>query len=181
MNGDTESGVTTFLLKKEIDTGNILFFRKVKITTDQTGGELHDQLMVLGAKLVLKTVDALAEGLAKPIAQERLEIDPDRLHAPKIFKEDCRMDWQLDAQSNHNKIRGLSPYPTAWTELSAPSKENITLKIFRTSLEKCSHQHTPGTILSDQKKYAKIACANGYLSLTDLQLAGKRGWGLRSF
>ncbi len=181
MNGDTESGVTTFLLKQEIDTGNILFFEKVKITADQTVGELHDQLMVLGAKLVLKTVDALAEGLAKPIAQERLEIDPDRLHAPKIFKEDCRMDWQLDAQSNHNKIRGLSPYPTAWTELSAPSKENITLKIFRTSLEKCSHQHTPGTILSDQKKYAKIACANGYLSLTDLQLAGKKRMGIEEF
>ncbi len=117
MNGDTESGVTTFLLKQEIDTGNILFYEKVKITSNQTVGELHDQLMGIGAKLVLKTVDALADGSATPIAQERLEIDPNQIGRPKIFKEDCRMNWQLDAQSNHNKIRGLSPYPTAWTEL----------------------------------------------------------------
>jgi methionyl-tRNA formyltransferase len=181
MNGDTESGVTTFLLKQEIDTGNILFFEKVSISPDQTVGELHDQLMETGAKLVLKTVDALAQGAVKPISQDRLEIDPDRLHAPKIFKEDCRLHWQLDAQFNHNKVRGLSPSPTAWTELSAPSKENITLKIFRTSLEKCAHQQTPGTILSDQKKYAKIACANGYLSITDLQLAGKKRMGIEEF
>ncbi|MCK9414284.1 MAG: methionyl-tRNA formyltransferase [Prolixibacteraceae bacterium] len=181
MNGDTESGVTTFLLKQEIDTGNILFFEKVKISADQTVGELHDQLMGIGAKLVLKTVDTLAEGSATPISQDKLEIDPDRLHAPKIFKEDCRVDWQLDAQFNHNKIRGLSPYPTAWTELSAPSKENIILKIFRASLEKCSHRNSPGTILSDQKKYAKIACAHGYLSITDLQLAGKKRMGIEEF
>ena len=181
MNGDQESGVTTFLLKKEIDTGNILFWEKVAISPDQTVGELHDQLMVIGAELVLKTADALAEGKMLPISQEKLAIEPERLHAPKIFKEDCRINWNLDAQKNHDKIRGLSPYPTAWTELSAPMKENISLKIFRTSLEKCSHTDVPGTILSDQRRWAKIACANGYLSVTDLQLAGKKRMGIEEF
>jgi methionyl-tRNA formyltransferase len=181
MNGDSESGVTTFLLKQEIDTGNILFIEKIQINKDQTVGELHDELMGIGARLVLKTVDALAEGTAIPISQDKLEIEPERLHAPKIFKEDCRMDWHQEAEKNHNTVRGLSPYPTAWTELSAPDKENIPLKIFRTTLEKCDHSHEPGTILSDQKKWVKIACTNGYLLLTDLQLAGKKRMGIEEF
>lgn len=181
MNGDTESGVTTFLLKQEVDTGNILFSEKVPVSKDETVGELHDQLMVIGAALVMKTVDALAEGSAIPIPQAELEIEPERLHAPKIFKEDCRIDWTREALQNHNKIRGLSPYPTAWTELAAPSKENISLKIFRTILEETVHPEEPGTILSDQKKWMKIACTNGFLSVTDLQLAGKKRMGIEEF
>jgi len=181
MNGDHESGVTTFLLKREIDTGNILFWEKVQVTPDETVGELHDELMDIGAELVIKTVDALAEGSAIPIAQEKMEIDAERVHAPKIFKEDCRIIWHLDAQKNHNKIRGLSPYPTAWTELATFQKENVNLKIFRTTLEVCNHPHEPGTILSDQKKWFKIACSNGYLSVTDLQLAGKKRMGIAEF
>ncbi len=181
MNGDTESGVTTFLLKQEIDTGNILFWEKVPVLPDQTVGELHDQLMAIGAGLVVKTVKALADGSAIPIAQEKLEIEPEKLHAPKIYKEDCRINWELDSQKNHNKVRGLSPYPTAWTELAAPYKENISLKIFRTSLEKDAHAYPPGTILSDQKKWMKIACSDGYLLITDLQLAGKKRMGIEEF
>ena len=181
MNGDTESGVTTFLLKQEVDTGNILFSEKVSVSRDETVGELHDQLMVIGAELVMKTVEALAEGRAIPIPQEELEIEPERLHAPKLFKEDCRIDWTREALQNHNKIRGLSPYPTAWTELTAPSKENISLKIFRTILEEAAHPEAPGTILSDQKKWMKIACTNGFLSVTDLQLAGKKRMGIEEF
>lgn len=181
LNGDTESGVTTFLLKQEIDTGNILYYEKVAIAPDQTVGELHDQLMDIGARLVLKTVDALADNSAIPIAQEKLIIEPERLHAPKIYKEDCRMNWQLEVQKNYNKIRGLSPYPTAWTELSTTSRENMILKIFKTTPEICSHPHAPGTILSDQKKWAKIACADGYLHLTELQLAGKKRMGIVEF
>ncbi len=181
MNGDSESGVTTFLLKQEIDTGNILFWEKVAVAPDQTVGELHDQLMVIGAGLVLKTADALAEGKVVPVSQENLEIDVSRLHAPKIFKEDCRVDWNLESGIIHNKIRGLSPYPTAWTELSAPSKDNISLKIFRTKSEYCQHRNEPGTILSDQKKWMKIACSNGYLWVNDLQLAGKKRMGIEEF
>ena len=181
MNGDTESGVTTFLLKQEIDTGNILFWEKVPVSPDQTVGELHDQLMVIGAELVVKTVNALADGSAIPIAQEKLEIEPEKLHAPKIYKEDCRINWELESQINHNKVRGLSPYPTAWTELSAPDKETISLKIFRTILEKNLPAYPPGTILSDQKKWMKIACFDGYLQITDLQLAGKKRMGIEEF
>lgn len=181
MNGDSESGVTTFLLKQEIDTGNILFWEKVPVSPDMTVGELHDQLMVIGAGLVLKTVDALAEGSVVPVSQEKLEIDPARLHAPKIFKEDCRIDWSLETGVIHNKVRGLSPYPTAWTELTAESKDNISLKIFRTKPEYCQHSHGPGTILSDQKKWMKIASSTGYLWITDLQLAGKKRMGIEEF
>jgi methionyl-tRNA formyltransferase len=181
MNGDSETGVTTFLLKQEIDTGNILFREKIAVSQEMTVGELHDQLMVTGAGLVLKTVDALAEGSVVPVSQEMLEIDPARLHAPKIFKEDCRIDWSLETEINHNKIRGLSPYPTAWTELTIPSKDSISLKIFRTQPEYCQHRQEPGTILSDQKKWMKIASTNGYLWITDLQLAGKKRMGIEEF
>ena len=181
LNGDSESGVTTFLLKQEIDTGNILFFETVPITEDETVGELHDQLMEIGAALVMKTVDALAAGEVVPLSQERLEIDPVRLHAPKIFKEDCRINWNLGTVRNHNKVRGLSPYPTAWTELTAPSKENTGLKLFRTHPEICAHTYAPGTILSDQKKQLKIACSDGYLSVIELQLAGKKRMGIEEF
>jgi methionyl-tRNA formyltransferase len=181
MNGDKESGVTTFLLKQEIDTGNILYREKVLVSDDTTVGELHDQLMEIGANLVIKTVDALAVDAVVPISQENLEIDPDRLHAPKIFKEDCRLDWNNSIEKNHNKVRGLSPYPAAWTELSAPAKENISLKIFRTTPEKSHHPVVPGTILSDHKKWMKIACTDGYLLVTDLQLAGKKRMGIEEF
>ncbi|HWS00346.1 MAG TPA: methionyl-tRNA formyltransferase [Prolixibacteraceae bacterium] len=181
MNGDQESGVTTFLLKQEIDTGNILFREKVSLSPDQTVGELHDQLMEIGANLVLKTVDAIADGTAIPVAQEKMDIEPERLHAPKIFKDDCRINWHHDVQKNHNKIKGLSPYPTAWTELTTPSKEPVMLKIFRSTPEKCNHTDEPGTIRSDQKKWAKIACADGYLLITDLQLAGKKRMGIEEF
>lgn len=181
INGDTESGVTTFLLKQEIDTGNILFMEKVPVSPDFTVGELHDQLMVIGAKLVLKTVDALAEGNVVPIPQDKLEIDPVRLHAPKIFKEDCRIDWHRPSVTIHNKIRGLSPYPAAWAELTAPGKENLSFKIFRTSPESGSHPYEPGTILSDQRKWMKIASADGFVWITDLQLAGKKRMGIEEF
>lgn len=181
MNGDIESGVTTFLLKQEIDTGNILYSEKVTITPDETVGELHDQLMDIGARLVLKTVDALAEGTVSPIAQDQLPVDQSRLHAPKIFKEDCRIDWEWACQNIHNKIRGLSPYPTAWTELSSSNKEQIGLKIFKSTPEIAQHPYLPGTIISDQRKYLKIACPDGFLSILELQLAGKKRMGIEEF
>ncbi len=181
MNGDTESGVTTFLLKQEIDTGNILFREKVPVGPDETVGELHDKLMVIGAELVTRTVEALAAGDIQPIPQDQLVLEPEKLHAPKIYKEDCRIDWTFQPLTIHNKIRGLSPYPTAWTEISAPAKEKISLKIFRTQPEQKVHIYASGTILSDQKKWMKIACSDGFLSVTDLQLAGKKRMGIEEF
>ena len=181
MNGDTESGVTTFLLKQEIDTGNIIFREKVTVDPDETVGELHDQLMVIGAELVTRTVEALAAGNIQPIPQDQLILEPEKLHVPKIYKEDCRIDWTSRALSIHNKIRGLSPYPTAWTEISTPSKERVSLKLFRTVPEQRTHIYASGTILSDQKKWMKIACSDGFLSIIDLQLAGKKRMGIEEF
>jgi methionyl-tRNA formyltransferase len=180
INGDQETGVTSFLLKQEIDTGNILFQEKVQIGPDETVGELHDSLKIIGANLVLKTVDALADGTVIPISQNLLVIDLKRLHAPKIFKENCMIDWGKQATVINNLIRGLSPYPAAWTSFHHSGSET-GLKIFKASVEQVSHQCKPGEILSDNKKYLKIACTDGFLHIIDLQLAGKKRMGIAEF
>jgi methionyl-tRNA formyltransferase len=173
INGDQETGVTTFLLKQEIDTGNILFQEKVPIGIEETIGELHDKLMVVGAKLVLKTVDALADGKVIPYPQSATAVNPERLHAPKIYKENCKIDWTKSTVAINNLIRGLSPYPAAWTNLHRSGTET-GVKIFKAITEQVSHQYQPGKIVSDNKKYLKIACADGFLNIQDLQLAGKK-------
>jgi len=180
INGDQETGVTTFLLKQEIDTGNILFQSKVKIGSEETYGELYDKLKVIGAKLVLKTIDTLAGGAIIPLPQNLLPVDPERLYAPKIFKEHCRIDWAKPAITINNLIRGLSPHPAAWTNINLNDSEN-SIKIFKTSTELVDHQCKPGEILSDNKKYLKIACADGFLHILDLQLAGKTRMGIEEF
>jgi methionyl-tRNA formyltransferase len=180
INGDRETGVTTFLLKQEIDTGNILFQEKVQIGPQETIGELYDELMVIGANLVVKTVEALASGVVHPIPQNQLIIDPKRLHAPKIFKEDCRIDWIKPASVINNLIRGLSPYPAAWTIFRLRDSE-ISVKIFKALVEETEHQCQIGEISSDNKKYLKIACADGFLNIIDLQLAGKKRMGIAEF
>jgi len=176
INGETETGVTTFLLSHEIDTGLIIFQEKVIINENDTVGDLHDRMMDIGANLVLKTVNALAEGGVQPIDQTTLiEVQDRVMHAPKIFKEDCRIDWTRDTESVRNLIRGLSPYPTAWTELVHPEKSEIlTAKIYAANCDNDSLPAAPGTILTDGKKYLKIACPNGWLSITDIQLSGKK-------
>lgn len=176
INGETETGVTTFLLSHEIDTGRIIYQEKVAIGENDTVGDLHDRMMAIGAKLVLKTVDALAENKVKPVDQEEL-IDQQNCMkpAPKIFKEDCRIDWTRDAETIRNLIRGLSPYPAAWTELEhREKKEILNVKIFSASKEISGSPEMPGTIYSDGKKLLKIACSDGWLSLTDIQLSGKK-------
>ena len=173
INGDQETGVTTFLLKQEIDTGNILFQEKVRIGPDETVGELHDRLMLLGADLVIRTVDALADGTIIPLPQFSLNIESERLHAPKIFKESCKIDWKKPVVVISNLVRGLSPYPAAWTNFTGVASET-GVKIFKASVESCGHHCQPGEILSDNKTYLKIACADGFLHIKDLQLAGKK-------
>jgi len=180
INGDKETGVTTFLLKQEIDTGNILFQEKIQIGPDETIGELHDALMEIGANLVLKTVDALAEGNVSPLSQDILVIDPERLHAPKIFKENCLIDWEKPGIVINNLIRGLSPYPAAWTNFRSSGSET-GVKIFKASFEQASHECKPGEIQSDNKKYLKVACLDGFLNILDLQLAGKKRMGVAEF
>ena len=176
INGETETGVTTFLLSHEIDTGRIMFQEKIEIAENDTVGDLHDRLMVIGANLVLKTVDALAGGKVEAIDQEHLIDNTDRIkHAPKIFKDDCRIDWTKDSESVRNLIRGLSPYPAAWTELEHPGKEEVlTAKIFAVTRDNASLPAAPGTLQTDGKKFLKIACPDGWLSITDIQLSGKK-------
>ncbi len=176
INGETETGVTTFLLSHEIDTGQIIFQEKVAIAENDTVGDLHDRMMGIGAGLVLKTVDALASGSVQPVDQTLLIQDPAKIkQAPKIFKEDCRIDWTKDTESVRNLVRGLSPYPTAWTEFEhIEKKEMLGAKIFAVLRDLGSMPAAPGTIRTDGKKYLKIACPDGWLAVTDIQLSGKK-------
>lgn len=176
INGETETGVTTFLLSHEIDTGKIMFQERTPIGENDTVGDIHDRLMVIGAKLVVKTVDALANGDVEAIDQEKLINDGLQVkHAPKIFKDDCRIDWTRDTESVRNLIRGLSPYPTAWTELVHPEKKEVlTAKIYATFRDNSCLPAAPGTLLTDGKKYLRIACPDGWLSVTEIQLSGKK-------
>jgi len=176
INGETETGVTTFLLSHEIDTGRIIFQEKVSIGENDTVGDLHDQMMEIGSGLVLKTVNALADGKIQPIDQEQLIDSLERIkQAPKIFKEDCLIDWTRDTESVRNLIRGLSPYPAAWTELHHQEKNEIlTAKVFSVSRDNSNLPAAPGTLQTDGKKYLKIACTDGWLSINEIQLSGKK-------
>lgn len=176
INGETETGVTTFLLSHEIDTGKVIFQERIPIGEDDTVGDIHDQLMDIGAGLVLKTVDALAEENVQAIDQgQMIESGAEVKHAPKIFKDDCKIDWTKDCESVRNLIRGLSPYPTAWTELFHPAKDEIiTAKIFSAKRDADSMPAMPGTLLTDGKKHLKIACPDGWISILEIQLSGRK-------
>ncbi len=175
INGEKETGVTTFFLQQEIDTGNILFQEKTAINADETAGELHDRLMQIGAQLVLKTVRAIENNSYSELPQKSL--DPKTLkHAPKIFKDDCLVDWNQSVDEIHNFIRGLSPYPTAFSLF-----REQTLKIYQTKKEKIPPKEPPGTFLSDGKSYLKVACTDGYIHLLELQLQGKKRLSISDF
>ncbi len=175
INGEKETGVTTFLLSHEIDTGKIMFQERIGIGDNDNVGIIHDRLMIVGAGLVLKTVDELAKGNVVAVDQEQFIQEAESVkHAPKIFKDDCRIDWSNDMETIRNRVRGLSPYPAAWTEFVHKEKsEVLTAKIFAVSYD-YSLPAAPGTLLTDGKKYLKIACPDGWLSITDIQLSGKK-------
>jgi methionyl-tRNA formyltransferase len=180
INGEKITGISTFFIERDIDTGNIIFQESVPITPEMNAGELHDILMIKGAGLVVKTIDAVAGGNHSVLAQS--EIKPSQpLHlAPKIFKEDCRIDWNKKGFEVHNFIRGLSPYPTAWTILAGDNQDS-SLKIFRASFEITQHLHKPGSLFSDGKNYLKVAVCDGLISIENLQLAGKKRLDVREF
>ncbi len=175
INGETKTGVTTFLLDHEIDTGKILFKREIEIGENDTVGDIHDRLMEIGANLVLETVDAIAAGNIQPIPQKKLADITEIKHAPKLFKEDCKIDWNKNLEEIRNLIRGLSPYPTAWSNLvNKKTGEEILAKIYfarNVSVEKTGN---PGLIETDGKNYLNVACENGWLQITDLQISGKK-------
>jgi methionyl-tRNA formyltransferase len=174
MNGDTETGVTTFFLQHEIDTGNIAFREALPIGPDETAGELHDRLMHTGAALVLKTVNAVAEGNCPAVPQQQFvkpgETLPD---APKLFREDAHINWLQAPQQIINQIRGLSPYPAAWTELHSDNAPVLGLKLFKARFEPATHQLPAGTLVSEANTL-KVAAAQGYIYIDELQAAGKK-------
>lgn len=176
MNGETETGVTTFFLKHEIDTGDIIQQVAVPIEVDDDVETVYDRLMHLGASLVLETVEAILAGTVKPIEQEKLlTTGEEPTPAPKIFKEDCRIDWTKTSWEVYNHIRGLSPYPAAWSAFVDAQGTEYQFKVFKTSHpEKFqSSPVAPGTI-EYTKHTIKIACADGFIEILSLQLAGKK-------
>lgn len=176
INGEKESGVTTFFLKHEIDTGDILFTEKVTLSGRETAGELHDRLMHKGAGLLVKTVKGVESGRYNEHPQSALAEGVELKHAPKIFKEDCLIDWNQSAESIYNKIRGLSPSPTAYTLLN-----DKVLKIYRAEYEITEPGLQPGGFVTDNKSHLKFAAQDGYVVLTDVQLEGKKQMDIGSF
>lgn len=174
MNGATETGVTTFKLKHEIDTGNILLRQKVDILPQDNAGTVHDKLMAAGAVLLVKTVKGLAENTIEEIPQDTLS-EPLR-HAPKIFKEDMKIDWCKDAVSILNHIRGLSPYPAAFTML-----EGKNIKIYTAKIEDGQPEISLGAYETDHKTFLRFAAKDGWISILDLQQEGKKRMEIKAF
>jgi methionyl-tRNA formyltransferase len=165
INGDAETGVTTFFIRHQIDTGDVLFQEKMPIGPNETAGAVHDRMMLLGAETVLKTVKAIESG------DYQLQKQDDALatKAPKLFRETCEIDFTQPIEKVHNFVRGLSPYPAAWTTL-----EGKQLKILRAHYEKADLDATPGTFRSDNKSWIKIAAPDGWLVVEELQMQGRK-------
>ena len=184
INGDTETGITTFFLKHEIDTGEVIQQVRVPITDTDNVEIVHDKLMMLGGKLVVETVDAILNGVVKPVPQEEMAVVGELRPAPKIFKETCRIDWNQPVKKVYDFIRGLSPYPAAWSELVSPEGEVVVVKIFETEKyirnegKRCRNSRgcfcKVGSIETDGKKYIKVAVPDGFVSVLSLQLPGKK-------
>ena len=174
INGDTETGVTTFLLDHEIDTGRIIHQARTPISEEDNVETIHDRLRDIGAGVVTQTVDDIIAGNIRPIDQDTLTADTEILHAPKIFKDTCRLAFDLPVKRAFDFVRGMSPYPAAWTELVEENGKRTMLKIYATTREETTVAEAPGTVLTDGKTYFKIAFPDGYLALTQLQLAGKK-------
>ena len=174
INGEKETGVTTFRLKHEIDTGNILIQESCSIVKDETAGTLHDKLMVLGADATIRTLEGLLSG---DIEEKEQDSSSGELKsAPKIFKEDCEIDWTQSANAVYHKIHGLSPYPAAYTVL-----KDMRLKIYRCELVDVNPNESESQIISDGKSYLHVKAADGYISILELQPEGKRPMGVDEF
>jgi methionyl-tRNA formyltransferase len=178
INGDTTTGATTFFIEKEIDTGNIIDQVEIEITENMNVGELHDSLMFKGADLLVQTINKIGQG--KAIVTPQAELITDRIkEAPKIFKDTCQIDWNKSNQEVHNHIRGLSPYPAAWTSLLDSKGIEVGLKLFKTI--KTENNLPFGAIKTDGKGILEIGCSSGSLQVLELQLAGKKRMDIKSF
>lgn len=175
INGDNETGVTTFFIQQEIDTGNIIFAEKLPILPEDNAGTIHDKLMELGASLVVKTVRAIEAGSYPQIPQD---MSAELKAAPKIFKETCQIDWSLSAEKIHNFVRGLSPYPAAWTLLNGKS-----CKIYQTEIGEIAENDATeiGNFKTDGKTFLDFRSADKWLKIKELQLEGKKRMGIEEF
>lgn len=170
INGDKETGITTFFLKHEIDTGNIILQEKVAIDEEDNAGDVHDKLMYLGADLVLKTLKMIEEDNVITRPQDDAQASP----APKIFKDTAKLDFDKYAADIRNLVRGMAPYPAAWFNIKLQDGNESMMKIFKVSIEEKNHNYSVGTILTDGKKMLKIACKDGFINLLEVQMAGKK-------
>lgn len=182
INGDTETGITTFFLTHEIDTGRIIKQEKVAIEESDNAGIVHDKLMELGARLVVETVDAILDGSIESVEQSNFYSDESVLKAaPKIFKETCLLDWGLSPKQVYDFVRGLSPYPAAWTELLYPDGKIVSTKVFEVAYRNEHHELALGTIVTDGKNYVDVAINGGFVSLLEIQQAGKKRMDVKDF
>ncbi|BDX38447.1 methionyl-tRNA formyltransferase [Tenuifilaceae bacterium CYCD] len=183
INGEKKTGLTTFLLDKEIDTGNVIDQQEVEIGKNETAGELHDKLMYLGGAMVVKTIQKLVEGNFTPIPQNKLIVGEIK-SASKIFKDTCKINWSNPAEQVHNFIRGLCPYPAAWTEMiiSVDGVEStVPVKIFKALPTGQSTNHDSGAIQTDGKKFLHVTCGNGMVNILTIQQAGKKAMQIDEF
>ncbi|NHF60277.1 methionyl-tRNA formyltransferase [Flavobacteriaceae bacterium TP-CH-4] len=174
INGESQTGVTTFFIDDKIDTGEIILQEALPIDEDETAGILHDKLMHLGAKLVVKTVAMIAKN---EVVTQKQPVQKQQKTAPKLYKETCKIDWGKSIHAIHNHIRGLSPYPAAWAHLINGDKK-LSLKIYRTDKELVSHQHPNGSLFVT-KNEMKVAVEGGYLKLLEVQLQGAKKMNIR--
>ena len=175
MNGETETGLTTFFIEQEIDTGNIILSRKLPILPSDDAGALHDKLMVAGGEVVLETLKLIETGNIKIQTQDTILPDKTLLYpAPKIFKPDCRINWADQCVKIHNQVRGLSPFPAAFSYLITDNEVTKQVKIFRTSFILTDSIGSPGTIITDHKNSFSIAAGDGIIRIEELQLEGKK-------
>ena len=175
INGEKETGVTTFKLQHAIDTGNILLQEKMPIAEDESAGSVHDRMKIIGANLLVKTINGMVTGTLKEIPQDSIK-DIEAVHAPKIFTETCKIDWSNNVTQIHNLIRGLSPYPTAFTILN-----DKMIKIFASEKEIIQHDLPMGSVSSDGKTCLKFACKDGFISVQELQMEGKKRMNIADF
>ncbi|MSP07262.1 MAG: methionyl-tRNA formyltransferase [Chitinophagaceae bacterium] len=169
INGEKETGVTTFQLQHAIDTGDILLQDRIPIAANNTAGEIHDTMMEVGAQLLVKTLHGLFDNSIKAVPQEQVIGNDTRNHAPKIFNKDCEIDWEKPCASIHNLIRGLAPFPGAITKI-----DGKIVKLFLTQIIVSTPTEAPGSFITDGKTFAKIACKDGYIGLADIQWEGKK-------
>jgi len=174
MNGETKTGVTTFFLNHEIDKGSLIYQEEINISPEETAGDVHDRLMIIGADLVVKTIEGIASGQVKAVDQHLIESNLPLRPAPKLFKEDCKIDWKRDSLSLYNFIRGLSPYPAAWSELLTGGGEILKVKIFFALPVNLPAAGKPGILSTDNRNFLHVSTGEGMIAIERIQLEGKK-------